>query len=145
MHTTNQLGVKWGEITTEVLARMIAACHVEQRLLLRAARDARLITTDQYDRYLGFNCEADLKLVSPHALTAREYFATVSQDDQPLFFERRVVKIGNRSILLPVGYIKAIIDLLNDDRITINRAAELAMMNHYAFQERFGPLIHQTA
>jgi len=144
-HITSKLGIKWSAITKETLARIVAECNVEPRLVLRAAFDAKLITTEQLDTYAQYECTSLLKQFTDHALTTREFLVKIPKEHHPWFFEDRFVKIGNRGILLPVGYIKAIIELLSSGRITSQRAAELAMMDHYTFQERFEKIIPQAA
>jgi len=128
-HLTNSLGVKWDALSAEDLARLMTHVHVEQKLLLSAALDADLITADEYDVYLAYECGDLLKQVSEHALSTPEFFSKYPNKDQRSLIENRFVKIGNRKLLLPAGYVKGILDLLVAGRITVTRAAELAMMN----------------
>jgi Zn-dependent peptidase ImmA (M78 family) len=139
-HLTSKFGVKWDRLSAETLARMMAECHVEQRTILGAARDYKLITPEQHDSYLALDCSPLLKEFTPHALSTREFLGTVSKEEHQWLFEKRMVKVGNRSILLPAGFLKAVMDLLQADRITVERASELTMMNRYDFEERFGAL-----
>jgi Zn-dependent peptidase ImmA (M78 family) len=144
-YMTNKFGVKWAALSAELLAKMVAESTAEQRLILRAALNQRMITPDQHDRYLTYECTPLLKEFSQHALPAREFLATVPKDQHRWFFQDRFVKVGNRGILLPVAYLKTIIELISSGRITIAKAAELTMMDSYAFQERFRQMIPEAA
>jgi Zn-dependent peptidase ImmA (M78 family) len=141
IHAENSIGVNWSQLSPEGLAHIVASVHAEQKLVLTAALDARLITVEQYDRYRTYECTPLLKRFTDRALTKREFFATQPKETHKWLFESRIVKIGNRDLLLPAGYLKAVIELLNDHRITLERAAELTMMDSYSFEERFGALM----
>jgi Zn-dependent peptidase ImmA (M78 family) len=145
VHLTNRFGIKWPELSAGALAKLIAESQAEQRLVLRSAINHKLITSDQYDQYSGYDCASLLKQFSSHALTTREFLATVPKEQHRWFFQDRFVKVGNRGVLLPAGYLKTVIDLLSSDRITVAKAAELTMMDRYTFQERFGQMIPEAA
>jgi Zn-dependent peptidase ImmA (M78 family) len=145
IHAASKFGIDWAHLTPEKLARLVADCHVEQRLLLRATVDAKLISIDEYDQYAAFECAPFLREFSTHALSTREFFQTRPKEEHPWLFQNRLVKVGNRSILLPAGYLKTILDLLNEGRITTAKAAELTMMDRYTFQERFESMISEAA
>jgi Zn-dependent peptidase ImmA (M78 family) len=143
VHAENSMGINWSQLSPEGLAQLVASVHAEQKLVLTAALDARLITVEQCERYRTYECTPLLKRFTDRALTKREFFATQPKETHRWLFENRIVKIGNRDLLLPAGYLKAVIELLNDHRITLERAAELTMMDGYSFEERFGALMNE--
>lgn len=145
VYLVNRFGIHWERLSAKNLASLIAGSKAEQRLVLRAALSHKMITPDQHDEYLKFDCAADLKKLSPQALTTREFLATVPHDQHKWFFQDRFVKIGGRGLLLPVGFLKIVIELLSADRITIDKAAELTMMDRYTFQERFRQMLPEAA
>ena len=144
-YLVNRFGIHWERLSAEKLAVLVAESKAEQRLVLRAALSHKMITPDQHDEYIKLDCAADLKRFSSHALTTREFLATVPHDQHKWFFQDRFVKIGNRGLLLPVGFLKVVIELLSTDRITIDKAAELTMMDRYTFKERFRLMLPEAA
>ncbi|MGD0910003.1 MAG: ImmA/IrrE family metallo-endopeptidase, partial [Candidatus Acidiferrales bacterium] len=80
VHAQNQIGIKWHDLDADSLARIVAACDAEQKLVLRAALDAGLITIEQNERYGTFECTPLLKRYTQRALTTREFFQTVPKE-----------------------------------------------------------------
>jgi Zn-dependent peptidase ImmA (M78 family) len=142
VHLTNKIGVKWDNMSPEVLARLIAESHAEKALVLKAAVDNEFIDEDQRSLYDGFDCGSLVRSYSTHALNTREYLKARSEESPKWIGENRNTDTGIRSLRLPVRYIDEIISALNDGLITIGKAAEMAMMEKQTFIRRFRDLVN---
>jgi len=144
-HCAQRFGMDWENLTPEDVARLMAETHVEQRTLLRAAYENGLIRDRQrLEEALGFSCGSLLKVFSSHALNTEEYLA--GHPEHAAWIRRsRNTSVGTRSLRLPAGYLKEIVERLNDGSLTLGKASELAMMDPYSFLERFGDLIQEPA
>ncbi len=140
-HYTNQLGIKWNDVTITQLAELVAATHVEQRTLVRAAFVNGLITADLQGRYYAYDVAQVLRRISPHTLTTREYMQTLAAETPKWIARNRTTSLGTRRLRLPAGYVKQVIDLTNAGEISFGKAAEMCMMDRYTFAERFGDSI----
>ena len=58
------------------IATLMANTHVEQRLVLKAALDSEFIDLEQFERYGFLVCAAELRELTTHALSTREYLKT---------------------------------------------------------------------
>jgi Zn-dependent peptidase ImmA (M78 family) len=145
VHYTNQFGVQWQCLTPQDTAKLIAAIHVEQTTLLRAAYDGGFISEDQRQKYLAYDCSSALREMSYHAWTTREFLREQAGESPKWIAQNRGTTVGTRSLRLPAGYVKQVIDTLNIGEISIGKAAELLMMDRYTFAERFGDLIEPVA
>jgi Zn-dependent peptidase ImmA (M78 family) len=145
VHYTNQLGVHWECLTAQDIARLIASIHVEQETLLRAAYDGGFVSEDQVQQYLTYDCGGLLREISYHAWTTREFLRQQAGESPKWIAQNRGTTIGTRSLRLPAGYVKQVIDTLNTGEISVGKAAELLMMDRYTFADRFGELIEPAA
>jgi hypothetical protein len=145
VHYTSQLGVHWQCLTAQDIAKLIASIHVEQATLLRAAYDGGFISEDQLRQYLTFDCSGVLREISYHAWTTREFLRQQAGESPKWIAENRGTTVGTRSLRLPAGYVKQVIDTLNMGEISVGKASELLMMDRYTFADRFGDLIEPVA
>jgi len=145
VHYTNQLGVKWQCLTAQDIAKLIASIHVEQSTLLRAAYDGGFMSEDELQQYLTYDCGEVLREISYHAWTTREFLRQRAGESPKWIAQNRGTTIGTRSLRLPAGYVKQVIDTLNMGEISIGKASELLMMDRYTFADRFGELIEPIA
>jgi len=121
----------------------MAYAHVEQKTLLKAAYENGFITDSQkLHEYEGQNCISSLKEFSTHSLTTDEYL-TRNPDDARWIRRSRNTTVGPRSVRLPAGYLKELVEGVNSGVLTTGKAAELAMMDRYSFLDRFGDLIQE--
>jgi hypothetical protein len=144
-HYTNQLGVHWQRLTPPGIARLIASTHAEQATLLRAAYDGGFISEDQFQQYLTYDCSAALREISYHAWTTREFLRQQADESPKWIAQNRATTVGTRSLRLPAGYVKQVIETLNMGEISIGKASELLMMDRYTFADRFGDLLEPVA
>ena len=141
IHYANQLGIKWSAVAPQQLTQLIAQAHVEQKTLLRAAYEADLISEELLSQYSGYNCGALLSDFSSHALPTREYLRTQASESPKWIAENRNTTVGTRTLRLPAGYVQQVIETANAGDISSAKAAELVMMDRYAFAERFGEML----
>lgn len=142
LHYTNQLGIQWAALTPRMLALLMAQIHVEQKTIVRAAYDNGLIGVEELQWYTAMDCAAELREVSDHALTTREYLRRQTQASPKWIAENRKT-VGLRSIRLPVGYVDRVIKAVNGGDISEGKAAEMLMVDRYTFLERYGELLNE--
>ena len=119
----------------------MASIHVEQDTLLRAAYEQSLISEDLFSQYSNYNVGSVLREISFHAWPTRDFLRQQAGESPKWIAENRNTTVGARSLRLPAGYVKQVIDTLNIGEISVAKAAELLMMDRYSFAERFGDLI----
>ncbi len=140
-HFTNQFGLKWDALSDRDLARLVAEIHVEQRIILEAARVAKLIDETQFDTYLRFSCEPYLRSYTTHALSTREYFKRWVQSSPKWVPENRNSNLAARPVRLPSSYVGRVIDAYNSGEISLGKAAEMLLMDRETFRRRFSELL----
>jgi Zn-dependent peptidase ImmA (M78 family) len=145
VHFTNQMGLNWACLTEHQLAGLLAQVHVGQKTLLEAAYDNGLIDEEQLVKYVKYSCAAALRELSPHAWTTREFLRRQANESPKWIVENRHTTAGARSLRLPAGYVKQVIDAANDGDISVGKAAELLMMDRYTFTDRFGDIIAEPS
>jgi Zn-dependent peptidase ImmA (M78 family) len=141
VHYTSQLGLNWQCLTAQQIAQLVAAVHVEQETLLRAAHDNGFISEERHLQYSECNCGTVLREISFHAWTTREFVRQQAGESPKWIAENRNTTVGARSLRLPAGYVQQVIETLNMGEISMAKAAELLMMDRYSFAERFGDLV----
>jgi Zn-dependent peptidase ImmA (M78 family) len=141
IHLQAQRGFRWAAMTPSDLAHLIAATHVEKRILLTAARAAELIDDDQFVAYASLECVEELREISEHALATHEYVQKRGILSPKWTSEHRRARIRNCSLTLPVGYVKDVLEARNAGLITTSKAAEMLLIDRYALQHRFSDLL----
>jgi Zn-dependent peptidase ImmA (M78 family) len=141
VHYTNQLGLNWQSLSARQIAELMAAVHVEQETLLCMAYESGFISEELYCQYSGYNCGSVLREISLHAWTTREFLRQQAGESPKWIAENRNTTVGTRSLRLPAGYVKQVVETLNAGEISRAKAAELLMMDRYSFEERFGNLV----
>ena len=134
---TNQVGINWDQLTVDNVCLLIAKSHTEKSVILRAALRGGLITKDQHELYLGFDCSQGIKNLTDRALSTKEYLAKIGEDSPNWKAENRKAKIGNRVLRLPVGYVNLVLNTLGERAISESKAAEMLMVDKDTFRERF--------
>jgi Zn-dependent peptidase ImmA (M78 family) len=144
VHHANQFGLNWQRLTVQQIAQLMAAVHVEQETLLRAAYDWNFISEELHVQYSDYNCGAVLREISFHAWSTREFLRQQAGESPKWIAENRNTTVGTRSLRLPAGYVQQVIETLNMGEISVAKAAELLMMDRYTFGERFGDLVAES-
>jgi len=137
VHFQNQIGFHWKSLTPRILAQLIAVCHAPQQMILKVALESELIGSIDFVRYSQFECNSLLIEFTTHGMTTEEYEATLSEEDKKKIHVNRTIRFGKRKLLLPVNYLASVIEALNDESITLAKAAELTLMDQYDFRSRF--------
>jgi hypothetical protein len=116
---------------------MVAATHVEQRLLLKALLGSGLITEEVVASLESADIAREVRELSPHAVSTEVWRKmTGVQDD---WFRPRTTTTAPAKILLPLRYVTAVLDAFKGQIISSGKAARMLMINEYEFAERFAP------
>jgi Zn-dependent peptidase ImmA (M78 family) len=140
----NRFGIKWRALSALDVATLIAHSHVEQRLLLKAAYDADLLNRDQLESYSNLECASELRQLTSHALSTREYFRSQATEMPKWIAEYRNTDLGRRSLRLPSLYVTQVIDAVKHRQISQGKAAEMLMMDKETFRTRFSSLLDEV-
>jgi Zn-dependent peptidase ImmA (M78 family) len=137
-HVANQEGIQWDELNRRQLAALVAATDVERRLVLKALVDASYITREAAERLQDVEIRSLVKEMSPHALSAREFLKSVSDDLSAPWRGKRNTTIPSRRLRLPVSYVKTVVEAERANAISAGRAAQLLMITEDDYGSRFG-------
>lgn len=138
LHIAQQHGISWAApMTAKDLAQIVADAHVEARLVIRAAVEHGLLESGQANSLVDMDIKGRLKEVSDRALTTGEYIAKAGIDAS-LWSGKRTTSVPSRTLRLPVGYVKNVVEAYEENLISGGRAAHLLMISEDLFAERFG-------
>jgi Zn-dependent peptidase ImmA (M78 family) len=137
-HLSQESNVRWDSPSAPNLAALVAASHVEQRLIIGAAVEGGLLLPDLADMWLRQDIAAQLRELSDHALTTREYLKKSGKDASDILLGRRSTTIPSRRIRLPVPYVVFVVDEWRNGTISARKASELLMIDYDTFRDRFG-------
>jgi Zn-dependent peptidase ImmA (M78 family) len=141
---SNRFGIKWDGLAAADLAQLMAYSHAEQRLILKAAYDAEFIDAEQFERYSGIDCLAELRSLTTHALNTREYLRTQALEMPKWIAENRNTELGRRSLRLPSLYVSQVLNAWADQQISEGKAAEMLMVDRDTFRVRFSSIVKGT-
>jgi hypothetical protein len=137
-HIAQKHGIAWDRpFSATDLATVMADTQVEARLIARSATDCGLLAHDLRDHLLSLQVWDSLKALSVHALSTREYLEHVGLAESESWNIKRSTTIPSRTLRLPVGYVKGVIEALEENLISIGRAAQLLMIGEEDLAERF--------
>jgi Zn-dependent peptidase ImmA (M78 family) len=138
-HLTQKDGIKWGALSAQSLATIVAQSHAEKRTILRAALENGLISQSLFAEYADFDIATILPSLSQHALSTDEYIK-ISRANAEEWKGKRNTTIPSRAIRLPPSYIKGVTDAVKNGSISRGKAATMLMIDERDFDERFdGP------
>lgn len=128
--------INWRQLRAGDLAFLVSEIHVEDRAILKAAQDYALITDDEKTAYAELKTADALRTLSPHALSAAEFFKSSPPRDfiQP---KSRVTTLTRPKLRLPVPFLQSVLEAWKQESISTGRAAQLLMIDDYDFRERF--------
>jgi len=138
---TEATRASWANMTREQLADLVAETHVEQRLILAAATDARKISSSQAADFVRWNIWEDLRNRSQHALSTEEFIARIGKEAAAAWVGKRKTTTSGFSLRLPVSFVTAVLQATTERRISRGRAAALLMISDVDFNLRFGSLV----
>jgi Zn-dependent peptidase ImmA (M78 family) len=130
-------GFDWASLTARDLALLVAKTEAEARTVLSAALLHGLINDCQYEEYLHLNIAAELKQLTPRALSTREFLAQTFGEDV-WAANKRTTTLSPRRLRLPVSYVKKVLSAARDEEISFGKAAEMMMIDKDTLVERFG-------
>ncbi|HKV26093.1 MAG TPA: ImmA/IrrE family metallo-endopeptidase [Candidatus Acidoferrum sp.] len=142
LHIAQENGCNWVRLNAMSLAQMVASTHVELRTLLAAGVDAGFITPEQEKELGRVDISDSLHAISPHALTTEEFLEKTGIEQQD-WIGRRNTTLTSRSILLPVGYVKSVVEAYRNRQISPSKAAAYLMIDRNEFLERFGDIYEE--
>jgi Zn-dependent peptidase ImmA (M78 family) len=135
-HWSQQTGVRLGALEANTLADLMAATHVEQRLLVKALSDAAAIDPAAIERLNGLDVSSKLADVSEHALSTREFVRSLKAAP-PAWLNKRSTTEAPRKLLLPVRYVDSVLKAFTGGVISRGKAARMLMVDEAEFADRF--------
>jgi Zn-dependent peptidase ImmA (M78 family) len=133
----SQYSISLSELTTYDLARLVEKTHVGKHTLIEALRDYNLIDDEQVRCYQDYNIASELRQLTDHALSLKEYLQKFGEEKAREWLNKRTTQHGKRRLILPVPYVRAVLDAVTQFSISIGKAAELLMIDTYTFEQRF--------
>jgi Zn-dependent peptidase ImmA (M78 family) len=143
LHTAQSCGIEWGALTDRAIAELVAATHVEQRMVIGAAIEADLVSPDQRDALSRIDISPCLRELSGHALTTEEYLQKIGEQTVD-WVGKRTTTLAPRAIRLPIGYVNSVVESYRDRQISPAKAAEYLIIDEEEFLERFGDIYEDT-
>ena len=138
LHVAQTNGIKWTNLSTRSLARLVANTHVEQRTVVDAGVEAGLIAPEVAEELKRADIGRELHDASQHALLTDEYLELIGADSAKEWLGKRNPTLPSRLLRLPVGYIKLVVDAYSSCQISLGKAAEYLMIDESEFVQRFG-------
>jgi hypothetical protein len=140
VHVAQTNGIKWTNLSTRSLARLVANTHIEQRTVVDAGVEAGLIAPEAAEELKRADIATELHDSSPHALLTDEYLDSIGPDNAREWLGKRTTTLGPRPMRLPVGYVMLVVDAYHSCQISLGKAAEYLMVDEPEFVERFGDI-----
>jgi Zn-dependent peptidase ImmA (M78 family) len=135
--TLNRNRMKAASLTPIQLATLISETGIEQRTIVEIMLERGMIDNVLADTYLAYDVWGILKSLTDHALSTREYINKIGKKAAAAWTNKRFTTTSARRLLLPVPYVKAVLDAVRGLSISTGRACELLMIDQYTFSERY--------
>lgn len=142
-HAAQLHGCRWNSLNADSLARLVASTHVELRTLLAASVDAGFIDAARAEELRRIDISEPLRSITDHALTTQEYLEKTGTDKQE-WIGKRSTTLTARTILLPIGYVNAVVDAYRSRQISSSKAAACLMVEENEFLGRFGDIYEEV-
>jgi len=140
VHVAQTSGIKWTNLSTRSLAKLVAETHVEQRTVINAGVEAGLIAPEIAEELKRADTSAELRDVSQHALSTDEYLELIGSANAKEWIGKRTTTLTPRPLRLPVGYVTSVVDAYQSCQISLGKAAEYLMVDDSDFVQRFGDI-----
>ena len=134
-HLSQQLSINWKRIEPSKFAVLMAATHVEQRLLSKALFEAQLVDGDSAQYLEQVDIAADLRRLTEHALSTEEFMLQHREYSDAI--TKRATTTAPRKLLLPSRYVDAILRAMESLTISRGKAARMLMIERDELEERF--------
>lgn len=141
----NQTGAQITRLTPASLAALIDFSGVEQKTVVELLCDYGLIDEALQSQYLAYDVWDKLKEINTHALSTVEFVKRIGKEAARPWFNKRATTLSERKLLLPVTYIKAVLEAVRTFKVSIGRASELLMIDRETFELRFADLMMEIA
>jgi Zn-dependent peptidase ImmA (M78 family) len=142
-HTAQQHGIKWNALTAPALAQLVADTHVELRTILAAAAESGFVTPEVADELKRVDISSHLRQLSAHALSTEEYLDIIGSSSAE-WIGKRTTTLPSRSIRLPIGYVKVILEAYQNRQISLGKASEFLMIDENDFRARFSSICDEV-
>ncbi len=140
----NHNGLQPTALTKMGMAALVAQSGVEKKTVIQVMHDHELIDDTLFQTYLSFEIADELRSISDHALSTKEYIAKIGEQAALPWKGKRLASATMRNLLLPVPYVKAVLEAVRAYTISISRAAELLMIDESMFYSRFPELVAEV-
>lgn len=137
----NRNGLRSTSLTAEGLAVLVADSGVEKKTVIEVLLEHELIDNALAAHYSSLEIAEQLRRISDHALDTREYIAKIGQKAASVWTGKRMTTFANHKLLLPVPFVKAVVEAVRGYAISISRAADLLMIDEETFATRFPELV----
>jgi Zn-dependent peptidase ImmA (M78 family) len=141
----NQNGTSPAKLTPTSLAGLIAFSGVEKKTVVEILRNNELIDDALASDYQAYEVADELRAQSDHALSTSEYIQKIGLEAATLWLNKRFTTISARKLLLPVNYVKAVVEAVRSFNISIGRASELLMIDKDTFYTRFPDVVSEVS
>ncbi len=142
-HIAQHYGIKWNALTAPALAQLVAETHVELRTVLAAAVDGGFVAPDSADELKRVDISTYLRQFSAHALSTEEYLEKIGSTGAE-WIGKRTTTLPSRSIRLPIGYVKLVLDAYQNRQISLGKASEFLMIDEDDFKTRFSNIVNEV-
>jgi Zn-dependent peptidase ImmA (M78 family) len=140
-----QNGTSSTKLTPRSLAALIVFSGVEKKTVVEILRNTELIDDALASQYQDYDVADELRDQSDHALTTSEYIKKIGLESATQWLNKRFTTISTRKLLLPVTYVKAVVEAVRSFNISIGRAAELLMIDKETFYTRFPEVVSEVS
>jgi Zn-dependent peptidase ImmA (M78 family) len=143
-HIAETNGLRWDRLDSKSLALLVAHTQVEQRMVVKAALDAKFITEELAGHYRSFEIHDDLRALSERALSTEEYIETKRLSQFAVISpEVRTTTVPARALRLPLPYVIKVVELAKSNDISYGKAAQMLMIDKETLLQRFGPMLEE--
>jgi Zn-dependent peptidase ImmA (M78 family) len=132
----SQNGVSPTRLTAESLAALVAFSGVEKKTVIEILRNHELIDDALMTQYQTYEIAQHLRNETDHALSTSDFIQKIGLKAAGSWLNKRFTTIGTQRLLLPVNYVKTVVDAVRSFNISIGRAAELLMIDRDTFISR---------
>jgi Zn-dependent peptidase ImmA (M78 family) len=131
-------------LTSNGLAVLVAESGVEKKTVIQVLFEHSLIDEALAQQYLSYDIAEELRTLTDHALSTFEYIRKIGPQAASAWTGKRLTTLAKTKLLLPVPYIKAVLEAVQNFSVSISRASELLMIDEDTFFGRFGDLVAEV-
>ncbi len=144
LNLCNKNGFQPSTLTEKGLAVLVAQSGVEKKTIVQVMGDHELIDEALVQHYLSYDIAEELREISDHALSTSEFEAKIGPKAALAWKGKRLTSSTRRKLLLPVPYVKAVLEAVKAYSVSVSRAAELLMIDEGTFTSRFPDVVAEV-